>query len=170
MPTVYFAHGKESGPWGHKIRALADVAARRGVAVESVDYRFTLDPDERVRHLLGLDLPRGEELILAGSSMGGYVAACASRHLAPRGLYLLAPAVDMPGYDGDTTPGGQLTEVVHGWRDPVIPVERAIAWSRRHRARLHLLDSGHTLQDALPWLCRAFDRFLEELLVAPEGD
>ncbi len=26
MTTVYFAHGKESGPWGSKIRYLADLS------------------------------------------------------------------------------------------------------------------------------------------------
>ena len=36
---VIFSHGKESGPWGSKIRALADVAERLGAQVMSVDYR-----------------------------------------------------------------------------------------------------------------------------------
>jgi len=31
--VVYFAHGKESGPWGIKITALAQVARELGLAV-----------------------------------------------------------------------------------------------------------------------------------------
>lgn len=161
--TVCFAHGKESGPWGRKITALADVARHRGLDVVSPDYRFTMDPDERVRHLLKQPLPDGDELILVGSSMGGYVAAAASSRLRPSGLYLLAPAVDIPGYDADTTPYAGLVEVVHGWHDDIIPADIVIDWARRHRARLHLVDSEHALTSALPWLCRAFGGFLDEL-------
>ncbi|SEP11410.1 alpha/beta hydrolase [Aquisalimonas asiatica] len=160
--TVCFAHGKESGPWGRKISALADVARQRGLAVMSPDYRFTMDPDERVAHLLGQHLPPGDNLILVGSSMGGYVSAVASGTLRPRGLFLLAPAVDIPGYPGDTTPRAGLTEVVHGWHDTIIPPETVVGWAQRHTVRLHLVDSEHTLTDHIEWLCRAFDAFLTE--------
>ena len=34
---VVFSHGKESGPWGTKIAALADIARAEGYEVESVD-------------------------------------------------------------------------------------------------------------------------------------
>lgn len=37
--TVYFNHGKESGPWGSKISKLAEVAHKRGFDVESIDYQ-----------------------------------------------------------------------------------------------------------------------------------
>ena len=35
---IYFAHGKESGPWGSKIKRLAGIAKDLGCAVESIDY------------------------------------------------------------------------------------------------------------------------------------
>lgn len=162
MNKVYFAHGKESGPWGHKIRALAVVAQQAGFAVESPDYTFTHDPDARVRHLLSLQ-PAADCLVLVGSSMGGYVSAVASRTLAPSGLFLLAPAVYMPGYDADPAPRAELIEVVHGWRDDIIPVANAIRLAERHRARLHLLDSEHTLNDQIPYLEVLFARFLQDV-------
>ncbi len=161
--TVCFAHGKESGPWGRKITALADVARARGLTVMSPDYSFTMDPEERVRHLLQQSLPEGQDLVLAGSSMGGYVSAVASGSLNPRALFLLAPAVDIPGYTGDTTPRAGLTEVVHGWHDAIIPPEIVVGWAQRHRSRLHLVDSEHTLTDHVPWLCTTFDAFLAEI-------
>jgi len=40
---VVFSHGKESGPWGSKIKALAKVAERLGGNVISVDYREYVD-------------------------------------------------------------------------------------------------------------------------------
>ena len=68
---VYFSHGKESGPWGTKIRFLADIAEEMGCQVESIDYSATQDPEERVA-LLKETLPADEpEIILVGSSMGG---------------------------------------------------------------------------------------------------
>ena len=42
--TVVFSHGKESGPWGRKITAMAAWWAIWGSAVESVDYRGMDDP------------------------------------------------------------------------------------------------------------------------------
>lgn len=158
---IYFAHGKESGPWGHKIQALAAVGRACGFAIESPDYSFTYDPDARVQHLLDL-APQADCLVLVGSSMGGYVSAIASRTLAPAGLFLLAPAVYMPGYDAEPAPAARLLEVVHGWRDTVIPVENAIRLARQHQARLHILDSEHTLNDQIPYLEVLFRRFLEE--------
>ena len=53
-PTVIFSHGKESGPNGDKIVALADVAKGQGYTVESPDYRGIDTPDERVKHLLNI--------------------------------------------------------------------------------------------------------------------
>mgnify|MGYP000583791061 CR=1 FL=1 len=35
--TVFFAHGRESGPWGIKIRAMAKVAETLGCRVVSRD-------------------------------------------------------------------------------------------------------------------------------------
>jgi hypothetical protein len=35
---VIFSNGKESGPWGTKIRTLADIAKAHGHEVDSIDY------------------------------------------------------------------------------------------------------------------------------------
>ena len=92
---VYFSHGKESGPWGTKIRFLADIAEEMGCQVESIDYSATQDPEERVA-LLKETLPADEpEIILVGSSMGGYVSLVAALEYDVKGVFLLAPAVYM---------------------------------------------------------------------------
>ena len=49
--TICFSHGKESGPWGTKITALAEIAMKRGFTVVSIDYTGEPDPDARVRKL-----------------------------------------------------------------------------------------------------------------------
>lgn len=161
--SVYFAHGRDSGPWGHKITALARRARRRGLNVETPDFRFSNDADARVRHLLSLDPPTGEALVLVGSSMGGYVVTAASGTLHPRGLFLIAPALGMPGRPADPSPRAGLVEVVHGWSDAVISVEHSWRFARQHHARLHVLDGEHTLNAQLPLIERLFEAFLDEL-------
>ena len=83
---IYFAHGKESGPWGDKIKALAQIGRNKGWQVESPDYSFTMDPEIRVNKLLSLR-PEAEELVLVGSSMGGYVSTVSSAFLKVSGLF-----------------------------------------------------------------------------------
>lgn len=148
---VCFAHGKESGPWGTKITRLAEVARAHGFEAISPDYSHTHDPHERVRQLLAL-APRARTLVLAGSSMGGYVAAMACQALKPAALFLMAPALYFPGWDEEPEGCPSNTVVVHGWKDDIVPVDRSLRFARSRAAALHLLDSGHTLTDQLPAL------------------
>ena len=160
---VCFAHGKESGPWGTKITHLAEVARARGFEVQSPDYSHSHDPKERVAHLLRL-APRADTLVLAGSSMGGYVAAQACAALKPQGLFLMAPALYFPGWDEEPAGCPALSCVVHGWKDDVVPVERGIAFARKNGAALHVLNSGHTLNDQFAALAVLFDDMLKRVI------
>lgn len=160
---VCFAHGKESGPWGTKITHLAEVARKRGYEVMSPDYSHTHDPRARVQHLLQL-APRAQRLVLAGSSMGGYVSALACATLKPQALFLMAPALYFPGWDEEPEDIPALCSVVHGWTDDIVPVERGIRFAQRNRSALHLLDSGHMLNDQLPALSLIFDDLLTRTL------
>ncbi|HTG24118.1 MAG TPA: alpha/beta fold hydrolase [Reyranella sp.] len=157
---VVFSHGKESGPWGSKITAMAAVARDLGWGVESVDYRGLDDPAARVSKLLDYAGTLEEPPVLVGSSMGGHVAAAAAGRLKPRGLFLLAPAFYMAGYE-QYTPQEVVcpTVIVHGWHDDIVPADNSIRWAREHAAALHLLDSDHRLEDqieAIGVLLRAF--------------
>ncbi len=162
--TVVFSHGKESGPWGSKITAMAAVVRDLGSAVESVDYRGLDDPGDRVRKLVaaggGLEPP----LVLVGSSMGGHVSAAAASLLKPRGLFLLAPAFYMAGYE-EYTPQDVAcpTAIVHGWHDDIVPAENSIRWAREHQAALHLLNSDHRLEDQIEAICLLLGAFLAAL-------
>jgi pimeloyl-ACP methyl ester carboxylesterase len=158
--TVVFSHGRESGPWGSKITAMAAVVRDLGWSVESIDYRGLDDPGARVRKLIGLRKDLEDPLVLVGSSMGGYVSAAAASGLGARGLFLLAPAFYMVGYE-EYTPLDVAcpTAITHGWHDVIVPVENSIRWAREHRAALHLLDSDHRLEDQIEAIClllRAF--------------
>ena len=162
--TVVFSHGKESGPWGSKITAMAAVVRDLEAAVESVDYRGLDDPADRVRKLVGIGAELREPLVLVGSSMGGHVSAAAASRLRPRGVFLLAPAFYMPGYE-EYTPQDVAcpTAIVHGWHDVIVPVENSIRWAREHQAALHLLNSDHRLEDQIAAICVLLREFLTAL-------
>src|SRR5271165_5321445 len=159
--TVAFSHGKESGPWGSKITAMAAVVHDLRIEVESVDYRGISDPADRVAKLVDTASRLKGPLVLVGSSMGGYVAAAAAAPVQARGLFLLAPAFYMPGLEAYTPQDVSCpTVIVHGWRDDIIPVDNSIRWARKHRARLHVVDSDHRLEDNIEEICRWLRSFL----------
>jgi pimeloyl-ACP methyl ester carboxylesterase len=162
--TVVFSHGKESGPWGAKITAMAAVVRDLGVKAESVDYRGLDDPADRVRKLVGLVKEFKEPVVLVGSSMGAHVSAAAASVLGPRGLFLLAPAFYMAGYE-EYTPQDVAcpTTIVHGWHDAIVPVENGIRWAREHDAALHVLNSDHRLEDQIETICELLRAFLTAL-------
>jgi len=158
---VVFSHGKESGPWGTKISALADIARAEGYEVESVDYRGIDDPHARVTRLLAYCRDFQGRLVLVGSSMGGHVSAAGSRLLRTAGLFLMAPAFYMPGYEDMTPePADCPVTIVHGWRDEVVPVENSVRFARAHRSTLHVLDTDHRMQDKIREIGYYFEYFL----------
>lgn len=162
---VVFAHGKESGPWGSKISALAALAGQAGASVLSIDFSDLNSPDARVARLLATPLPEHDTLLLVGSSMGGYVVTVGSETLKPDGLFLMAPALYRGGYDNQQ-PHAHACHVgiVHGWSDAVIPVASSIAFAQQHRCELHLIDGDHRLNAALPTISVLFRNFMEARL------
>lgn len=162
-PLVSFAHGKESGPWGTKITALADIARRCGYAVDSPDYSHSHDPRARLQQLLEQQ-PQGLPLVLAGSSMGGYVSAHACAGLQPAALFLMAPALYFDGYAEEPEQVPELTTVVHGWRDEVVPPAAAMRFAQHNHSCLLMLDAGHSLTEQLPALGSAFEQLLQSAL------
>jgi alpha/beta superfamily hydrolase len=162
--TVAFSHGKESGPWGSKIMAMAAAVRDLNIAVESVDYRGIDDPAARVAKLVDTASTLQGPLVLVGSSMGGHVSAAAAPRVRARGLFLLAPAFYMPGFEAYTPQDVSCpTVIVHGWRDDVVPVDNSIRWARQHRAALHILESNHRLEDKIEEICRLLRSFLTDL-------
>lgn len=164
-PYVCFSHGKESGPWGTKIAAMADLARDRDLVIESIDYRGINDPGARVAKLVAHCAPLARPLVLVGSSMGGHVAAAASMQLPDvRGLFLIAPAFYVPGYEALTpTPRAARITIVHGWRDTVVPVANSIRFAAQHHADLHLIDGDHRLTEQVFDINRIFDWFLDDV-------
>ena len=163
-PMVVFSHGQESGPWGTKIRAMAERVRAQGCIVDSVDYKGIADPTERVAKLVSYCEPLEDPLLLVGSSMGGHVATAAATALGAAGLFVLAPAYFIPGYEELTpTPPDMPICIVHGWNDDVVPVENSIRFAAACNAELHILDSDHRLTANIGEINYYLRRFIETL-------
>ena len=146
MTTVIFSHGQESGPWGTKIRAMAERVKSLGCDADSIDYRGMADPTERVAKLVRECAHIEDRLILVGSSMGGHVATTAADELGAAGLFVLAPAYYMEGLEALTpSPPGMPICIVHGWHDDIVPAENSIRFARSCGATLHMINGDHRL-------------------------
>jgi len=164
MTTVVFSHGQESGPWGTKIRAMAELAKGLSCDVTSIDYQGIADPAERVEKLKREAGAIDDRLILVGSSMGGHVATAAADELGAAGLFVLAPAYFMPGLESMTPePPGIPILIVHGWQDDVVPVDNSIRFARSCAATLHLVDGDHRLTANIDDINAELGRFIQTI-------
>ena len=164
MTTVVFSHGQESGPWGTKIRAMADLVKSVGCSAESIDYQGIADPIDRVNKLIAECADIDDALVLVGSSMGGHVATAAAAELNAVGLFVLAPAYYMPGYEELTPIPPQIPIcIVHGWNDDVVPVENSLRFAAACNATLHILDADHRLTEDIDEINYYLKRFIETL-------
>jgi fermentation-respiration switch protein FrsA (DUF1100 family) len=158
---VVFSHGQNGTPWGRKITALADTARSEGYQPESVDYRGIDSPRERIARLMEFCQALQGDLVLVGSSVGGYVSVASASLLHARGLFLLAPALYSAGLpELRKGPLDCPTTVVHGWRDEVVPYDHSVRFAKQHRATLHLLDDDHHLHAELHLVRYLFEYFL----------
>ena len=158
---VVFSHGKESGPWGRKISALAEVARSEGYDAHSVDYRGLDEPRARIAKLVDFCKELSGDLVLVGSSLGGYIAVASASLLHARGVFLMAPALYMEGLP--ELRAGVLdcpASIVHGWRDDVVPYEHSVRFANTYKAALHLLESDHRLHNQLRVIQYLFEYFL----------
>jgi len=162
---LVFSHGQESAPWGLKISALAQVARAQGYEAHSVDYRGIQEPGRRVSKLVQFCQGLDGEVVLAGSSVGGYVSVCAAPIVQPTGVFVIAPALYLPQLP--PLPQGHLScpvTVVHGFEDEIVPYEDSVGFARAQGATLHLLKGGHLLHEQLPQIVQLFEGFLRGLL------
>lgn len=167
------SHGFESGPDATKVTALAEVAQRLGWSHERPDYT-DLDADRGVgplgdvpaRQQRLLELARSAAaigpVVLAGSSLGAYIAAQVSLQVPVAGLFLMVPPTRMgplPALDAAAVP----ISIVHAWHDELIPATEVIHWAQARSARLLLLDDSHRLASHVQASAQAFEQLLSSL-------
>jgi pimeloyl-ACP methyl ester carboxylesterase len=159
-----FSHGQEGSPWGRKIAALAEVARSEGYEPESVDCRGIDSPRDRLAKLVETCRDLSGEVVLVGSSLGGYVSLAAASLLHARGVFLMAPAIYVEGLPPlkEKVIDCPMT-VVHGWHDDVVPYEHSVRFAKEYNAGLHLLDDDHRLHRQLRVVSYLFEQFLIQL-------
>ena len=163
-PQIVFSHGKESGPYGVKITAMIKVADELGYQSVSIDYQGIDDPEARVTKLVDHVRTEHSNVILVGSSMGSYVSIKASQQLHAAGLFLLAPAVYMPGYESQQmTVTAKEVMLLHGWEDEIVPVANVQRYAREQACDLLLLHDDHVLRHSLDRICAEFSAFLKRI-------
>jgi predicted alpha/beta-hydrolase family hydrolase len=125
---------------------MAETVRGLGCRVESIDYRGIADPAARAARLVQECRGVDEPLILVGSSLGGHVATVAAPDVGAVGLFVLAPAYHIEGFEplAPTAPDIPIV-IVHGWRDEVVPVDNSIRYARDSLATLHLVNGDHRL-------------------------
>jgi pimeloyl-ACP methyl ester carboxylesterase len=166
---VVFSHGLDGSPWGRKIAALAEIARSEGYEPESVDCRGIESPRDRLAKLVETCRDLSGEVVLVGSSLGGYVALSAASLLHARGIFLMAPALYVEGLPPlrDNVIDCPVA-VVHGWHDETVPYEHSVRFARQYDAALHLLSDDHRLHRQIRVLSYLFEQFLITLdLPAP---
>ena len=164
MTTVIFSHGQESGPWGTKIRAMAELVRGMGCEADSIDYQGIADPAGRVEKCVRDCAQIDDRLVLVGSSMGGHVATAAAEELGAAGLFVLAPAYFIEGLEGLTPQPPPIPIcIVHGWHDDIVPVENSIRFARSCSATLHVVDGDHRLTANIEEINEYLRRFVEKL-------
>ena len=170
-PTIVFLGGFRSDMTGTKAVALEAWANKSGRAFLRFDYLGHGQSSGRFEDgtigrwlddsLAVIDTLTTGKLVLVGSSMGGHVCTAGSRLLRAAGLFLMAPAFYMPGYEELTpVPPSCPISIVHGWRDDVVPVDNSIRFARQYNAALHVLDTDHRMQDRVSEIGNLFEYFL----------
>lgn len=157
---VLFSHGQESGPWGTKITALAQDARDARLEADSIDYRGMPDPSDRTGKLVKRMRDCEEEILLVGSSMGGYVAVAAAQLHPSAGLFLMAPALAVPHWPRLDKTVSAPAFIVHGWQDDIVPIQSSIDFALANQAQLHCLKAGHSLTERLDEIRALFRLFL----------
>ncbi|KPN20078.1 hypothetical protein AO715_09150 [Xanthomonas sp. Mitacek01] len=167
------SHGFESGPDATKVAALADAAERLGWTAERPDYtdldaRREISPlgdvAARIERLqrLAMDAASRGPLVLAGSSLGAWIAGHVSLQVPVAGLFLMAPPVRLNAAHPLQAAEVPLS-VVHGWDDELIPAADVVGWTCARRGRLLLVDDTHRLSAHVEASADAFAALLRTL-------
>ena len=161
---IIFSHGKEGSPNGSKSKILKKVAEDLRHDFIAIDFTNCKDAAARV-DLLKKEL-RGyadEQIVLVGSSMGGYVSASVSNEYETAGLFLIAPALYLRPLEYEVQHfecKAKNILVRHGWDDELIPPENSIKFCKQHNAALIIEKDNHRMSETKDSLKRSFEDFL----------
>ena len=163
---LVFLHGKESGPAGSKSKALAEACQAAGAGFWAPDFQAWPEPAGRLQAALSMQ-PRqypGQKLIVAGSSLGGYLALRLAQAWKPQAMLLMAPAVGMQGYPDPASPPAPSCPcfVCAGLQDETVCPDNIRLWASRSALPPNVLfcPDTHRLGNSLPLILDMFGQCL----------
>jgi predicted alpha/beta-hydrolase family hydrolase len=164
---VIISHGLNSSPDSSKAVAIAQACALLGWSYELPDYQdidARLPPlgdvEARIARLHALAVAHNGPLVLAGSSMGAFISAQVSLQVPVAGLFLMAPPIELQGYDMALKTPSVPVSVVHGWHDELIPADAVCQWAGQQQARLCVVNDDHRLSRHVDFCAQQFALFL----------
>ncbi len=148
--TLVFIHGLESTSQGNKAQYFRKWFPR--MIIED----YTGDFQNRMQKLARI-LEGKDNLILAGSSYGGLMAArfALDNETRVQKLILLAPALNIEGFEKAVKQKLHIPTILyHGTKDDVVdpPAVRRIAEKTFEHLEYHLVDDDHPLNKIFPTL------------------
>ena len=162
MIEVIFSHGLEGSPLGSKAKVIKEICKANNVEFTTIDYKDCKTANERVALLESNIKNNSNVLILVGSSMGGYVSAVCSSKYESLGLFLIAPALYLTGYEvQEYKSKSQIINVRHGWDDDIIPVDNSIKFCKIHNCNLTIDYDDHRMSKTRKELAIHFTNFLK---------
>jgi len=184
-----YCHGRHGSPWfGDKILALRPIALKLGINFFGIDlnnFTTALAMEKEVIKVCSDNNIVPGNLILYGSSMGGYISTKASLEIEKKfnqegvnfyketelperkilGIFLTAPAFYIkPDFYPvqEIKPASTRISIVHGYEDVLIPYQNSQRFAEQFGCELTLLNGGHRLNSQIPKLCELFKRFLDD--------
>lgn len=161
--NIYFLHEKNKTPTDKKLVHLASLAKTKKHTITMINDTDTKNPNIRAKRF-ATTLMGKKDIVLVGGSMGGYSSVWASGIVDVKGMFLLAPALYLEGYETFSLPlkCTNIT-IVHGHYDKVVPLENSILFAKKHNALLHIISDDHALNSELETLEVLFETFLQSL-------
>ncbi len=162
---VIFSHGKEGSPNGTKSQIIKAVTESLNHTYLSVDYSECTDVNDRIKMLKTILRKIERDVVLVGSSMGGYVSSVISNEIETEGLFLIAPALYINEREYSVKSFQSLSKniwVRHGWEDDIIPVENSLKFSKQHKCKIVIEKDNHRMSETKLNLARDIKQFLKQ--------
>ncbi|MEX0331461.1 MAG: hypothetical protein AB3N64_08575 [Puniceicoccaceae bacterium] len=162
---LFIASGGSGDPNSPKIKCLSNVAVQKGIEYILPDWRYLpCDPEPRLKDLEERTDQKFESLVLAGSSLGGYVCSVYAHKRKVDGLFLLTPILGKDGYKDDSPkPMSEDTVIIAASEDEYTNAKDVIAFAKTINASLHLLSGNHSLENHSEFIAREFGAFIDRI-------
>ncbi len=168
MPgTVILSHGSGSGPDATKVSALAKIAEELGWKTQRPDFReedqrgHAGSVQPRVEKLITAAQTAAQPLVLAGSSMGAFVAGLASLQVRCAGVFLMALPTMIPRWSQRFDMADVPAMLVHGFHDELCPATAAAQFAAARGIPALLLPDDHRLANHVELIGKQFRLFLQ---------